>query len=70
MGEIMKGIVKHYSAKNGYGFIDSNDITNIFFHFINLENTALRNKIKAGNIVSFNLISTERGLQAESVKAQ
>ena len=66
----MTGIVKHYSAKNGYGFINANDITNIFFHCSMLDSSTLRNKIKAGNVVTFTLVATERGLQAESVKVQ
>ena len=60
----MTGKVKHYSAKQGYGFIGS-EYGDIFFHHSDLEN---RNCLKAGYQVNFNLIVTSQGLQARQVK--
>lgn len=60
----MTGKVKHYSAKQGYGFIGS-EYGDVFFHYSDLEN---RNHIKAGNQVTFSLLATGRGLQAKEIQ--
>lgn len=61
----MKGVIKHYSSKNGYGFI-AVPHGDIFFHYKALEN---RNAVKAGMNVTFDLSETERGLQASHIVA-
>ena len=60
----MTGKVKHYSAKQGYGFIGS-EYGDIFFHHSDLES---RNCLKAGYQVSFNLLTTSRGLIAKEIQ--
>lgn len=60
----MTGKVKHYSAKQGYGFIGS-EFGDIFFHRSDLQS---RNLVKAGYQVSFNLLVTGRGLQAKEIQ--
>lgn len=62
----MTGKVKHYSAKQGYGFIGS-EFGDIFFHYSDLQS---RNLVKAGYQVSFNLLATERGLQAKQISVE
>ena len=62
----MTGKVKHYSAKQGYGFIGS-EFGDIFFHRSDLQNRSL---VKAGYQVSFNLLVTERGLQAKQISVE
>ncbi len=60
----MTGKVKHYSAKQGYGFIGS-EYGDIFFHHNDLPS---RNCLKAGNQVVFTLLATGRGLQAKEIQ--
>lgn len=60
----MTGRIKHYSAKEGYGFIYS-DYGDIFFHYSDTNN---RNCLREGYQVTFNLCATGKGLQARQVK--
>ncbi len=60
----MTGRVKHYSSKQGYGFISSKK-GDIFFHHSDLES---RNCLKAGDTVSYDPLRTDRGYVAKRVK--
>lgn len=60
----MTGTVKHYSSKQGYGFIGS-EYGDVFFHHSDLENC---NHIKTGYQVTYNLLATPRGLTAKEIQ--
>ena len=61
----MKGNVKWYNARKGYGFITGEDGKEVFVH-----RTALtaETSLNEGDEVQFDIENTERGLQAKNIK--
>ena len=64
--EEVTGKVKWFSAEKGYGFIECAGYGEIFVHFSNIHMPGFRALI-GGHDVEFELIKTERGLQAVKV---
>jgi CspA family cold shock protein len=60
------GIVKWFSEKKGYGFIERNDGGDIFVHYSSI-NTSGFKTLTAGDRVSFEVEETDRGPQAKNV---
>lgn len=60
----MTGIVKHFSGKNGYGFV-----TNCNGDYFFMEKDVIGKKCKVGQSVSFMPEKTLRGLRATQVQA-
>ena len=60
----MRGRVKSFSRKDGYGFISAED-KEIFFHSNQCED-----KPEVGDIVIFNLIKTGKGFRAVRVRRE
>ena len=60
----MEGTVKWYNLKKGYGFIKADDGEDCFVHFSALDGAMLRENDR----VSFEVVDTERGKQAQKVK--
>ena len=61
----MKGNIKWYNARKGFGFITGEDGKDVFLHRTSLaEETALND----GDSVSYDVESSERGPQAKNVK--
>jgi CspA family cold shock protein len=60
----MKGTVKWFNHKKGYGFISGEDSKEYFVHF-----TAIPKGIRLNDDdkVSFDAVETERGIQAQNV---
>lgn len=63
-----KGIVKWFNAERGYGFIlkDGNEDEEYFVHYSYIEMEGYKT-LKAGQNVTFDLIETEKGVQAQNV---
>jgi len=61
----MKGTVKWYNGRKGYGFIKSEDDKDIFVHRSAIPMGTFLNE---GDTVEFETEETERGLQAKNVK--
>ncbi len=61
----MKGNIKWYNARKGYGFITGEDGKEVFVH-----RTALTTEtsLNEGDEVQFDIENTERGLQAKNIK--
>ena len=61
----MKGTVKWYNARKGYGFITGEDGKEVFVH-----RTAIPSEISLndGDSVQFEVETSDRGPQAKSVK--
>jgi CspA family cold shock protein len=62
----MKGTVKWYNPKKGYGFIQGDDEVDVFIHHSAIpEGTGY---IHEGDKVEYEVEKTDRGLNAKNVK--
>ena len=62
----MRGKVKWFNNEKGYGFIEYNDLEDIFVHYSAIKKEGYKT-LKEGDIVDFKLIETGKGLQAIDV---
>lgn len=62
----MKGTVKRFNKDKGYGFIVIDGDKDVFFHYSQLVMEGYKN-IEDGAEVEFELVETERGLQAHNI---
>ena len=62
----MRGKVKWFNNEKGYGFIEYNDLEDIFVHYSAIKKDGYKT-LKEGDIVDFKLIETGKGLQAIDV---
>lgn len=62
------GTVKWFNARKGYGFITRDQGEDVFVHFRNIEGDG-RKSINEGERVSFIVISSDKGPQADKVKS-
>ena len=64
----MKGIVKWYNARKGYGFITPDDKSDdVFVHATSLKTSGLK-KLYTGSEVSFETDQDDKGKRAKSIK--
>ena len=61
----MKGTVKWYNARKGYGFIQGEDDKDIFVHRSAIP---MGTFIKDGDTVEFEIEDSDRGPQAKNIK--
>lgn len=66
MSERLEGTVKWFSNERGYGFILKEEEEEYFVHFSSLMMEGYKT-LKAGQEVSFELLQTEKGVQAVNV---
>lgn len=64
----MRGKVKWFNNEKGYGFIEYEDLEDIFVHYSAIMKEGYKT-LKEGELVDFNLIETVKGLQAVDVCA-
>ena len=62
-----EGRIKWYNDKKGYGFIETDEQSDIFFSKCNIENHGFWKPLKSER-VSFNVLETSIGKQADRVK--
>jgi cold shock protein len=62
----MYGKVKWFNNEKGYGFIEYNDLEDIFVHYSQIVKNGYKT-LNEGAYVNFNLIETAKGLQAVDV---
>ncbi len=62
-----QGSVKWFNSRKGYGFITRDQGDDIFVHFRNIEGSG-RKTIREGERVSFVVILSDKGPQADKVK--
>jgi cold shock protein len=63
----MQGTVKWFNDEKGFGFIAPNDGSgDVFVHFSAIDGTG-RRSLKDGQSVTFDVVKSTRGLQAENV---
>ena len=58
--------VKWFNNEKGYGFIEYKDNQDVFVHYSAIQTDGYKN-LSEGQLVSFNLIETVKGLQALNV---
>ena len=64
----MRGSVKWFNNEKGYGFIEYVDGEDIFVHYSAIKKDGYKT-LNEGQLVEFDLIRTEKGLQAVNVSA-
>ena len=62
----MIGKVKWFNNEKGYGFIEYSDNEDIFIHYSAIEMEGFKT-LAEGALVEFELIKTDKGLQAKKV---
>lgn len=72
MSDRIIGTVKWFSNERGYGFVIADDDTDgaeyfVHYSYVNMEGYKT---LRAGQKVSFVLVSTDRGIQAQDVKPE
>ena len=65
--KIMKSRVKWFNDAKGFGFIEYNEGEDIFVHYSAIKADGYKT-LSEGQEVSFNLISTNKGYQAQNVE--
>ncbi|MDD5865178.1 MAG: cold shock domain-containing protein [bacterium] len=63
----MKGKVKWFNNEKGYGFIECENLSDIFVHYSVIKKDGYKT-LNEGDIVNFKLIETSKGLQAQDVE--
>ncbi len=61
-----RGIIKWFNNEKGYGFINGNNNEDIFVHYTSIKIEGYRT-LEEGQEVSYQLIKTDKGLQATDV---
>jgi CspA family cold shock protein len=64
-----EGKVKWFNTRKGYGFISTEDGTDIFVHYSSISGDGYR-ALSEGDSVSFDIVEGEKGLRAENVVQQ
>ena len=62
----MHGKVKWFNNEKGYGFIEYNDLEDIFVHYSAIVKNGYKT-LNEGSYVNFNLVETAKGLLAVDV---
>ena len=62
----MKSRVKWFNDMKGYGFIENNQLDDIFVHYSQVNKEGYKS-LSSGDIVQFDLITTDKGYQARNV---
>lgn len=63
----MKGKVKMFNKEKGFGFIRSEDGSDVFFHYSALVMDSYKTA-EEGELVEFDVENSDRGLRASNVK--
>ncbi|MFA5602380.1 MAG: cold shock domain-containing protein [Bacilli bacterium] len=62
----MRGKVKWFNNDKGYGFVDYKENEDIFVHYSAIKQDGFKT-LSEGQLVEFELIETDKGLQAVNV---
>ncbi|HOC06830.1 MAG: cold shock domain-containing protein [Bacillota bacterium] len=62
----MQGKVKWFSQKKGWGFIQREEGDDVFVHYTAIQGEGFRT-LNEGDIVEFDIVDSDKGLQATNV---
>ena len=62
----MKGTVKWFDVKKGFGFIQQEDGNDVFVHYSNISGNGFK-VLEDGESVEFEVVEDNKGLQAQNV---
>ncbi len=62
----IKGTVKWFDVKRGFGFIQQEDGNDVFVHYSNITGNGFK-VLEDGESVEFEVIEGDKGLQAQNV---
>ncbi len=62
----MKGTVKWFDVKKGFGFIQQEDGNDVFVHYSNISGDGFK-VLEDGESVEFEVVDGNKGLQAQNV---
>ena len=65
--KFLQAKVKWFNNEKGFGFIEYDGKEDIFIHYSNIEKDGYKT-LKEGQLVEFELVETEKGLQAKNIK--
>ncbi len=63
----MQGKVKMFNPEKGFGFITVEDGKDVFFHYSQLVMDGYKT-VEPDGTVEFDLVETDRGLQAQNIR--
>lgn len=63
---MLRGKVKWFNNDKGFGFIEYNDKEDIFVHYSSILSSGYKTLVE-GQYVEFELVQTDKGLQAKNV---
>ena len=66
---MLKGKVKWFDTKKGFGFIQSEDGNDVFVHYTSIQTEGFKN-LEQGQEVTFDITEGKKGPQASNVKAE
>ena len=62
----MIGTVKWFNAEKGFGFITTEEGTDVFAHFSQIQKDGFKS-LEEGEEVEFDVVEGDKGLQAENI---
>ncbi len=62
----MKSRVKWFNDAKGYGFIENNELEDVFVHYSQIKKDGYKS-LTTGDMVQFDLVTTDKGYQAQNV---
>ena len=62
----MVGTVKWFNAEKGFGFITTEEGSDVFAHFSQIQKDGFKT-LEEGEEVEFDVVEGEKGLQAENI---
>ncbi len=63
----MEGTVKWFNAEKGFGFITTDEGTDVFAHFSQIQKEGFKT-LEEGQRVRFEVVESDKGLQAENIE--
>lgn len=64
--KLVKGKVKWFSNKKGYGFIENEEGNDVFVHYLDIQGRGYKT-LQEEDEVEFEMVDGEKGLKAEHV---